>query len=93
MGKQRKVKEKTRRDVAETARSIVERIIGERPTGEPLPQPEQSDEPDTRNPAAASLSKLGASEGGKARAASLSAEQRKKIAKKAALTRWETREQ
>ena len=44
--------------------------------------------PDTRNPAAVALSKLGAAKGGKARAAKLSARKRRMIAKKAALARW-----
>ncbi len=84
MGKHRK---KTRRDVAEVARETLEQIIGEKLTGEPLDQPEQP-KPDTRNPAAVALSKLGASKGGKARAAKLSAKDRKRIAAKAANTRW-----
>lgn len=41
-----------------------------------------------KNPAAVALSKLGASKGGKARAAKLSDRKRKEIAKKAALARW-----
>ena len=45
-------------------------------------------QPDTRNPAAVALSKLGASKGGLARAASLSERKRKAIAKKAAQARW-----
>jgi hypothetical protein len=45
-------------------------------------------EVDTRNPAAVALSKLGASKGGKARAASLTATRRRAIAKKAAQSRW-----
>lgn len=85
MGKQRK---KTRRDVAEIARSIVEQVIGEKLTGEPLDKPEEPTEPDTRNPAAVALSRLGASKGGQARAKKLSAKRRKEIAKKAAKTRW-----
>jgi hypothetical protein len=44
--------------------------------------------PDTRNPAAVALSKLGASKGGHARAAALSAPRRKAIAKKAIAARW-----
>ena len=44
--------------------------------------------PDTRNQAAVALSKLGASKGGHARAAALSATRRKAIAKKAIQTRW-----
>lgn len=42
-----------------------------------------------KNPAAVALGKLGASKGGKARAAKLSTEQRRSIAKKAAQARWE----
>jgi len=45
-------------------------------------------EPDTRNPAAVALSKLGASKGGKARAKSMSAKKRTEIAKRAAKARW-----
>ena len=41
-----------------------------------------------KNPAAVALGRLGGSKGGKARAANLSAEQRKEIAKKAAAKRW-----
>ena len=44
--------------------------------------------PDTRNPAAVALSKLGASKGGHARAVVLSAARRKMIAKKAVEARW-----
>lgn len=51
-----------------------------------LPEPEP--EPDTRNPAAVALGKLGAAKGGKARAEKLSARKRKAIAKKAARARW-----
>ena len=43
---------------------------------------------DGKNKAAVSLGRLGGSKGGHARAKALSAEQRKKIAKKAADTRW-----
>ena len=45
--------------------------------------------PDTRNPAAVALSKLGASKGGHARAAALSPAKRKAIARKAIAARWE----
>ena len=41
-----------------------------------------------KNPAAVLLGRLGGLKGGKARAASLSAEKRSEIAKKAAQTRW-----
>ena len=59
--------------------------IAQEATGETLPKPE---EPDTRNPAAVALSRLGASKGGKARAQSLSKKRRAEIAKKAAKARW-----
>jgi len=42
----------------------------------------------TKNPAAVALGRLGASKGGKARAAKLSAKKRAQIARKAAMTRW-----
>ncbi|MBA3894950.1 MAG: hypothetical protein H0X69_14900 [Gemmatimonadales bacterium] len=41
-----------------------------------------------KNPAAVALGRLGASKGGKARAAKLSAKKRAQIARKAAMTRW-----
>lgn len=50
MGKHPKTKKKTRRDVVEIARSVVEQAIGEKLTGEPLDPPEESQEPDTRQP-------------------------------------------
>ena len=87
MGKHKK--KKTRRDTAEIARSVVEQAIGEKLTGNPEPEEEQ--EPDTRNPAAVALSKLGASKGGKARAKKLSKKRRSEIAKKAANTRWRSK--
>ena len=84
MSKHRK---KTRRDVAEIARANLEQIIGEKLNGQPLDKPEPA-EPDTRNPAAVALSKLGASKGGKARAQRLSKARRLAIAKRAARARW-----
>lgn len=72
------------RDFMQVARRVVEDAIGERLDGSPLAEPE----PDTRNPAAVALSKLGASKGGKARAKNLSKARRLEIAKKAAKARW-----
>jgi hypothetical protein len=66
------------RDVNARAFQIVQEA-----TGQALPDP-----PDTRNPAAVALSKLGASKGGKARAAKLSKRRRTEIAKKAAKALW-----
>ena len=71
------------RDPNLLARSVVEDLIGEKMDGSPLAKV-----PDTRNPAAVALSKLGASKGGIARAKSLSGRKRKAIAKKAAAARW-----
>lgn len=76
----------TKRDFSQRALAVVEQAIGEHLDGTPLP-PEP---PDTRNPAAVALSKLGASKGGKARAKSLTPAKRKAIAKKAAAARWKT---
>ncbi len=45
-------------------------------------------EPPAKNPHAQALSKLGASKGGKTRAATLTPKRRKAIALKAAKTRW-----
>jgi hypothetical protein len=72
------------RDFTAVARRVVEQAIGERLDGSPLPQ----EQPDTRNPAAVTLGKLGASRGGKARAASLTLRERRAIAMKAARARW-----
>jgi hypothetical protein len=70
-------------DFMTVGRNAVERIIGEKLTGEPL------DNPDTgKNPAAVALGKLGGAKGGAARAAALSPAKRKAIAKKAARARW-----
>ncbi|HXY13888.1 MAG TPA: hypothetical protein VEI26_05255 [Terriglobales bacterium] len=44
--------------------------------------------PRKKNPAAVALGKLGGMKGGRARAAKLSPEQRKQIARRAALARW-----
>ena len=88
MGKHRKTKKKTRRDVVEIARDVVEQAIGEKLTGEPLDQPEESQEPDTRNPAAVALGKLGGKKGGPARARNLTSAQRREAASKAAKARW-----
>lgn len=64
-------------------RRVVEHIIGEKLTGEPLDNPNAG-----KNPAAVALGKLGGPKGGLARAAKLSPARRKAIAKKAAQARW-----
>ena len=47
-----------------------------------------AEKPHEKNPAAVALGRLGGLKGGPARAAKLSASKRKKIAKKAAESRW-----
>ena len=47
---------------------------------------------DGKNPLAVALGRLGGLKGGKARAASMTAEQRSEVAKKAARIRWATKE-
>jgi hypothetical protein len=53
---------------------------------------EATAEEPAKNPAAVALGKLGASKGGKARAASLSKRRRREIAKTAAKARWKRAE-
>jgi len=75
---------KTPNDPVLFAKSVMENIIGEKwNVNDPEHPPARE-----KNAAAVALSKLGASKGGKARAASLTAKQRSKIAKKAAKARW-----
>ncbi|MHC4745920.1 MAG: hypothetical protein ACYS18_01215 [Planctomycetota bacterium] len=61
------------------------KYITDKATGELLNKATQ----EGKNPAAVLLGRLGGLKGGKARAAKLSAEKRREIAKKAARTRWE----
>jgi hypothetical protein len=68
------------RDGNQLAWQIVQEATGQLPSVEAVP--------DTRNPAAVALSKLGASKGGMARAAALSPAKRRAIAKKAVAARW-----
>ena len=72
------------RDTNQRAFAVVQQATGQAPIVAPPP--------DTRNPAAVALSKLGASKGGQARAAALSPRQRKTIAKRAAAARWAKKE-
>ena len=70
-------------DFATLGRRTVEKLIGEKLTGEPLDDPNAG-----KNPAAVALGKLGGAKGGAARAAALSPRRRKMIARKAAKARW-----
>lgn len=66
------------RDISQLATEIVKEA-----TGEKKKEPEVK-----KNPAAVELGRLGGLKGGKARAAKLTPEQRKEIARKAAAARW-----
>jgi hypothetical protein len=70
-----------RADFAQIAVSVVEQAIGD------VLKPAEG-----KNPHAQALSALGASKGGKARAAKLSAAKRKLIAQKAAAARWKSKD-
>jgi len=74
-----------RRDFTQIARAVVDAATGH---GPPILPPGTPPPNDTRNPHAVAMSKLGASKGGKARAAAMSPAKRKAIAKKAASKRW-----
>jgi len=64
------------KDPSEIARHVLDTIVPD------------AESPKEKNPAAVALGRLGGLKGGKARAAKLTAEQRKEIAKKAAEKRW-----
>jgi hypothetical protein len=68
------------RDVNQSAARVVAAA-----TGRPTPKRK-------KNPAAVALGRLGGLKGGKARADSLTPKQRSEIARKAAASRWENRE-
>ena len=70
-------------DFMAVARHVVEQAIGEHMDGTPLENPDAN-----KNQAAVALGRLGGKKGGKARAAKLSPERLKAIAKKAAAARW-----
>ena len=83
-------KKKRPNDINLLARQIVEEATREPLTENPAQEPTK-EQPETRekNAAAVALGRLGGLKGGKARAAKLSPEKRKEIAKKAAQKRWE----
>jgi len=72
------------RDTNQRAKSIVDIATGEaEEPKETVPE---------KNPAAVELGRLGGLKGGKARAAKLTPEKRKEIAKKAAEARWKKKQ-
>jgi len=75
----RSSKPKRPRDPNQLAKLLVDMATGEAPPDSTV---------DGKNPAAVALGRQGGLKGGKARADSLSAKQRKQIAKKAAAARW-----
>ena len=68
-----------RKDANQIAFDIVQQATGQAPKVSPPPE---------KNPAAVTLGRLGGLKGGKARAAKLTPEERKEIARKAAEKRW-----
>ena len=72
-----------KRDFTQIAKAIIDKV-----TGQELLEEAADAVPDTRNPHAVALSKLGASKGGLARKKALSAKRRKEIALKAVRARW-----
>ena len=75
---ERSRKPKRPRDVSQLAASIVQEAT------EGIPEIKD----DGKNPAAVMLGRLGGKKGGPARAAALTREQRREIARKAAAARW-----
>ena len=73
-------------DESAIARSILDEII------EFTESDDFNKEPPQKNPAAVALGRMGGLKGGSARAMSLSAEQRSEIARKAAIARWNKRD-
>lgn len=64
------------------------RVVQEATKEPEEPQPK----PEGKNPHAVALGRLGGLKGGKARASKLTSEQRKEIARKAALKRWSSQD-
>ena len=76
-----------RRDVNETAFSVVAQATGQVAKDEPQAEPEEPSA-DAISAVMAAMGRKGGKKGGKARAAKLGAARRKAIAKKAAAARW-----
>ncbi|HEX2838095.1 MAG TPA: hypothetical protein VHN77_08220 [Phycisphaerales bacterium] len=79
-----------REDANQSAFRTLMEATGEKPKTPAKPEPAKPDP--TKNPAAVALGRLGGLKGGKARAASMSEEQRSNIAKQAAKARWKQRQ-
>ena len=72
------------RDVNQLAKMLVDIATGE---------VEDRDPNEGKDPAAISLGRRGGRKGGKARAAKLTADRRREIARKAAATRWQSKKE
>jgi hypothetical protein len=83
----RSSKPKRPRDFNALAHQVVAELTG---TAEPTPDSAEPEDP--LKAAAVLLGRKGGLKGGKARAASLSAEERKEIARRAARARWKSKE-
>jgi hypothetical protein len=68
--------------LSDQAHELAAAVVGEATGDAPL------EEPDTRDPNAVALGKKGGAKGGPARAAKLSPERRREIARQAARARW-----
>lgn len=68
------------------------KLITDIATGESTEENKQDTEQPEKNPAAVALGRLGGLKGGKARADSLTPEQRKEIAQRAAAKRWKKKD-
>ncbi len=80
-------KKKRPRDINELAAMIVGEATDEDRTPD-TDSKDDSGEPPEKNPNAVALGRLGGKKGGKARAEKLLPEERKEIARRAALARW-----
>ena len=78
-------KKKREHDFSVTAYRVVQEATGQI---EPEPEEAEPELAEGKNPHAVALGRLGGLKGGKARAAKMTPEQRREIAKKAALARW-----
>ena len=81
---EKKPRKKKAHDFAVTAFHVVQEATGGGPQAQPEPEPTAEE----RHNAAALLGRRGGLKGGKARAAKLTPEQRREIARKAARSRW-----
>lgn len=86
MVKRSSKRKKKDHDANVTAFRVVQEATDE--TEEPQTEPEPPKDTEGKNPAAVALGRLGGLKGGKARAAKLTPEQRREIARKAAQVRW-----